>query len=255
MATYHHIYTNNPTAGKTDGTIVSENRLFTSPISVTLNASQNEEKIIKCAIRCEEGYKAGDGGGQLLLGHFNGSSYETGGTGTDKFALAMDLSTPGSRTYTLSDNPVSGKYTKLGDVELTSGTDFSIGENATVTAINMADAVNRKSKLYSASCANTAITLTELHPGGGATPGEAPTKDKSNSTTGVITLTSGQPTMSSPVDEGTMKANGNWGNQLIFTAIDALNTIFWLKVKSSSDEAPAKDDTVSLLTSFIITAV
>lgn len=50
-----NIFTNNPTAGGTDGTMVSEND-FTSPISVTLDASKDEEKVIKLAIRTESGY-------------------------------------------------------------------------------------------------------------------------------------------------------------------------------------------------------
>ena len=58
MANYYHIYTNNPSAGLQDGTVVSENGLMTAPISVTLDATKNESKVIKCAIRCEKGYES-----------------------------------------------------------------------------------------------------------------------------------------------------------------------------------------------------
>lgn len=56
MANYYHIYTDSPTSGLQDGTVVSENGLMTAPISVTLDATRNESKVIKCAIRCEQCY-------------------------------------------------------------------------------------------------------------------------------------------------------------------------------------------------------
>jgi hypothetical protein len=55
MANQLHIYTNNPTAGKTDGTEASSGTGLT-PISVTLDASQAEAKAVKCAVRCDTGY-------------------------------------------------------------------------------------------------------------------------------------------------------------------------------------------------------
>jgi len=56
MANQLHIYTNNPTAGKTDGTEASSGTGLT-PISVTLDASKAESAAVKCAVRCDEGYK------------------------------------------------------------------------------------------------------------------------------------------------------------------------------------------------------
>ena len=55
MANQLHIYTNNPTAGLTDGTEVSSGTEL-SPIAVTLDASQAEAKAVKCAVRCDTGY-------------------------------------------------------------------------------------------------------------------------------------------------------------------------------------------------------
>ncbi len=55
---YINLYTNNPTAGGTDGTVVSLDGTQTSPISVTLDKTKAESKAIKCAIRCDAGYKA-----------------------------------------------------------------------------------------------------------------------------------------------------------------------------------------------------
>lgn len=54
---YINLYTGNPTAGGTDGTAVSTGDTETSPVSVTLNATKAETAIVKCALRCETGYK------------------------------------------------------------------------------------------------------------------------------------------------------------------------------------------------------
>ena len=56
MANQLHIYTNNPTAGKTDGTEASSGTGLI-PISVTLDASKAESAAVKCAVRCDDGYK------------------------------------------------------------------------------------------------------------------------------------------------------------------------------------------------------
>lgn len=52
---YINVYMNNPTARSTDGTAVSTGD-NTTPISFVLDASQNESKVQKCAIRTESGY-------------------------------------------------------------------------------------------------------------------------------------------------------------------------------------------------------
>ena len=55
MANQLHIYYGNPTAGSTDGTEASSGTEL-SPISVTLDASKEEQKAVKCAVRCDSGY-------------------------------------------------------------------------------------------------------------------------------------------------------------------------------------------------------
>ena len=55
MANQLHIYYGNPTAGSTDGTEASSGT-EPSPISVTLDASKEEQKAVKCAVRCDSGY-------------------------------------------------------------------------------------------------------------------------------------------------------------------------------------------------------
>ena len=54
---YINLYTGTVTAGGTDGTAVSTGDTETSPVSVTLNATNAETAIVKCALRCDTGYK------------------------------------------------------------------------------------------------------------------------------------------------------------------------------------------------------
>src|SRR5574344_1493412 len=56
MNEYINVYMGEVTKGGKDGDLVSQNNLQTSPISVSLDATQNEVKYIKCAIRTEPGY-------------------------------------------------------------------------------------------------------------------------------------------------------------------------------------------------------
>ena len=56
MAELLHIYMNNPTTGSTDGTEVSSGTEL-APISVLLDAGKGEEKAVKCAVRCESGFR------------------------------------------------------------------------------------------------------------------------------------------------------------------------------------------------------
>ena len=56
MANRLHIYTNNPTAGGVDGTEVSSGTGL-SPITVSLDASKEETQAVKCALRCDTGFK------------------------------------------------------------------------------------------------------------------------------------------------------------------------------------------------------
>ena len=53
---YINLYMNNPTAGGTDGTAISTDGAYTSPLTVSLDASINESKTVKLAVRTESGY-------------------------------------------------------------------------------------------------------------------------------------------------------------------------------------------------------
>ena len=75
---YIHVYTT-PTAGGTDGTQVSEGTGL-QPISVTLNATNNEESTpIKLPLRCDSGFQTN---GNITI--------SVVGTTLAKWALAPD---------------------------------------------------------------------------------------------------------------------------------------------------------------------
>lgn len=59
--TYANIYGGNPTAGAVDGMIISTDDTELSPLAVNLDASANENKTIKLAIRTTAGYEADSG--------------------------------------------------------------------------------------------------------------------------------------------------------------------------------------------------
>lgn len=73
-----HMYCNNPTKGKTDGSEVSSGA-GTNPVSVSLDSSKAEQQAVKCALRCDSGFKI-DGDVSLSLT----------GTSSDKWKLAAD---------------------------------------------------------------------------------------------------------------------------------------------------------------------
>ena len=56
MANKLHIYMNNPTKNMKDGTEASTDT-ETAPIAVLLDAAKEEEKAVKCAVRCDSSYK------------------------------------------------------------------------------------------------------------------------------------------------------------------------------------------------------
>ena len=54
---YMNLYMGNPTAGGTDGTIVSLDGSQTSPVTFTLDATEEESGTQVLALRCEDGYR------------------------------------------------------------------------------------------------------------------------------------------------------------------------------------------------------
>lgn len=89
MSTYISLYCGNPTAGGKDGTLMSENMAQTSPLSVTLNATENEVKAMKVALRCEDGYRT-SGDALVNFKFWDGSEYQYEGGNLSKWKLAAD---------------------------------------------------------------------------------------------------------------------------------------------------------------------
>lgn len=249
MGVYHHIYMNNPTAGAQDGTAISENGAMTAPLSVTLDAASNESKIMKLAIRCEEGYET-IGDTVVAPYHDNGDgSYSPAGGNVGKWQLAKDLSQAGTLVTTITTNAAAGDKVTIGDASLTAGTDFEVGTTANDTAANIANAITSKSTLYKATASNAAITVVEKIPGAGNTPALG-------AITGTLKMSTTSTKNSSAVDETTMKASGNWASSLtISDSIGAGNVVFWVKASASSDEAPQKDASTVLYSIANIQAV
>lgn len=248
MGNYHHLYMASPTAGETDGTQISENRAFTAPLSVVLDATANESKAIKLAVRCLTGYET-VGSTTIAPYYYNGTDYVASGGNIAKWKLAPDLSTAGSNTYTVTTNAASGNTVAIGDVTLTAGKDFAVGADVSATATNIAAAIVSKSTLYTASAASGVVTVTERYAGAGNTPGAA-------TVTGTIAITSGTATTSAAVDADYMLANGVWADSLtISDTVGAKNKIIWIKVSATSDESPVKDDTTVLHSAVTVQAI
>lgn len=66
-----HFYMNDPTAGRTDGTEIS-NGTDVLPLTIMLDASKAENKAAKCAVRCDSGYSLS--GGASIYGSGNNSA-------------------------------------------------------------------------------------------------------------------------------------------------------------------------------------
>lgn len=245
---YIHLYMNSPTAGAADGTAVSEDHAFTAPISAVLNASNNESKLIKLAIRCEKGYET-VGNVTLKKLYYDGSTTAQTGGNIDKWTFALDVSTAAACTYTIGTNAASSDTITIGDVTLTAGTDFTIGTDAIATATNLAAAFNNKSSLYAATVSGAAFTVTEKYAGAGNVLTAAVT-------TGTVAITNGDITASAAADESAMTEKGVWADTLTFAdAIGDKNVIFWIKVISSTDEKPQKDTSTVIHTEATIQAV
>jgi len=78
MNEYINVYADNPTKNEQDGMRISIENSHTSPLSVSLEASNSETKYIKCAIRTEKGYKS------------TATSLSCVGLTRDKWKLALD---------------------------------------------------------------------------------------------------------------------------------------------------------------------
>ena len=89
---YLNLYMNSPTAGGTDGTAISTDGTYTAPLTVTLDASTSETKVVKLGIRTESGYITN---GNTIIA-------DSGDT-NDRWKLSLESDTGWADSITLTD--------------------------------------------------------------------------------------------------------------------------------------------------------
>ena len=82
-----NLYCNNPTAGKKDGTAISQDNTQTSPLALTLKLT--EQKAVKVAIRTDSGYKTTDGV-NISFAHYDGKEYQATGGNIANWYVCLD---------------------------------------------------------------------------------------------------------------------------------------------------------------------
>jgi len=125
---YINLYKGSPTAGGTDGTLVSLDGVGTSPISFTLDATIDESAKQAVALRCESGYTtSGD------------TTVEASGTNASKWSFCATEN--GTYTSTLTISSAIGTtntvfYVKASSVNTESpGTDTSVTVDVTAVIV------------------------------------------------------------------------------------------------------------------------
>ena len=93
MSTYISCYMGNPTKGGTDGTVISEGGVQTSPLSVVLNSANNETKYVKCAIRTVSGFRTMGSTTLSFVTKLEDGTYATTGGTVDKWKICADSET------------------------------------------------------------------------------------------------------------------------------------------------------------------
>lgn len=101
MSKYISIYGNNPTAGKTDGTAISEGGSYTNPLSVTLDASKSETAYVKCAVRCITGYATV---GDTVIGFEGNDNGKWAVTADNNYTADTAKNAAYSESLTISDS-------------------------------------------------------------------------------------------------------------------------------------------------------
>lgn len=88
---YINLYMNNPTAGGTDGDIISSGDTETNPLSVTLDAANSEtSNAIPVAIRCETGFKT-TGNTVISFVGTNAAKWTVGDSATGAFSSSLTI--------------------------------------------------------------------------------------------------------------------------------------------------------------------
>ncbi len=82
-----NLYCNNPTAGKKDGTAISQDNTQTSPLALTLKLT--EQKAVKVAVRTDTGYKTTDGV-NISFAYWDGTEYQATGGNIANWYVCLD---------------------------------------------------------------------------------------------------------------------------------------------------------------------
>lgn len=115
---YLNLYMGNPTAGGTDGTIVSLDGSRTSPVTFTLDAAEEESGTQVLALRCEAGYATS-----------GNTTVSFTGTTASKWSASLD-GTNYTESITIASSIGTGNT--LFYVKATSSDDESPGNDASV---------------------------------------------------------------------------------------------------------------------------
>ena len=117
---YINLYKGSPTAGGTDGTLVSLDGVGTSPVSFTLDATQSESGKQAVALRCESGYTtSGD------------TTIEASGTNAARWSFCATEN--GAYASTLTISTAIGATNTVFWVQATSTSSESPGTDTSVT--------------------------------------------------------------------------------------------------------------------------
>ena len=103
-----HMYMNNPSAGKKDGTLISQDNTQTAPLAVTLKLQ--EQKAVKVAIRTDTGYKTVDGV-NISFAYYDGSEYQATGGNINNWYVCLD-----NKFATAEDALSNGKWGHSADI-------------------------------------------------------------------------------------------------------------------------------------------
>ena len=98
---YMNIYMGNPTAGGTDGTVVSLDGVQSSPVAFTLDATRNESGTQTLALRCASGYKT-SGNTTITFSGTTAAKWKVSADGTtwaDSIVIASEIAETNTLFY------------------------------------------------------------------------------------------------------------------------------------------------------------
>ena len=125
---YINLYKGTPTAGGTDGTLVSLDGVGTSPVSFTLDATQSESGKQAVALRCESGYTT-SGDTTITASGTNAGKWSFSDSENGTYASTLTISTTINTTNTVFWVKAASASTE------SPGTDTSVTTDVTATIV------------------------------------------------------------------------------------------------------------------------